>query len=186
MYGALTGKSKQMIANEYGDAQLKKWRRGFKIRPPAVSSYSFNYPGNDYKRTKYVRDIPIWLRETINCSIEARKFQIHRSSQRQRVYGTTWVSSCCTFLKYRNYSRKQVHPLNTSTLIFPRPENKYTPRLGNEVTSFPCRFLCPRTHMYTHGSQRSLFGRFVEKMAGTCLLYLVTRYHKWKRVHTQK
>ena len=78
MYGALTGKSKQMIANEYGDAQLKKWRRGFKIRPPAVSSYSFNYPGNDYKRTKYVRDIPISLRETINRSIEARKFQIHR------------------------------------------------------------------------------------------------------------
>ncbi|KAL3775441.1 hypothetical protein ACHAWO_000671 [Cyclotella atomus] len=78
MYGGLTGKSKQMIANEYGDAQLKKWRRGFKIRPPPVSSYSFNYPGNDYKRTKYVKDIPISLSETINRSIEARKFQVHR------------------------------------------------------------------------------------------------------------
>jgi hypothetical protein len=76
--GGLTGKSKQMIANEYGEAQLKKWRRGFKIRPPPVSSYSFNYPGNDYKRTKYVKDIPISLSETINRSIEARKFQIHR------------------------------------------------------------------------------------------------------------
>jgi len=78
MYGGLTGKSKQMIANEYGEAQLKKWRRGFKIRPPAVSSYSFNYPGNDYKRTKYVKDLPISLSETINRSIEARSFQIHR------------------------------------------------------------------------------------------------------------
>jgi len=67
-----------MIANEYGEAQLKKWRRGFKIRPPPVSSYSFNYPGNDYKRTKYVKDIPISLSETINRSIEARKFQVHR------------------------------------------------------------------------------------------------------------
>lgn len=44
MYGALTGQSKQMIANKYGEDQLKKWRRGFKVQPPAVSSYSLNYP----------------------------------------------------------------------------------------------------------------------------------------------
>lgn len=78
MYGALTGKSKQMIANEYGEDQLKKWRRGFKISPPPVSSYSLSYPGNDYKRTKYVRDLRISLSETINRSWEARKVQIHR------------------------------------------------------------------------------------------------------------
>jgi len=78
MYGALTGKSKQMIANEYGEDQLKKWRRGFKIFPPPVSSYSLSYPGNDYKRTKYVRDLRISLSETINRSWEARKLQIHR------------------------------------------------------------------------------------------------------------
>jgi hypothetical protein len=67
-------------------------------------------------------------------------------------------------LPYRNSCRKWVHPLNTSTLIFPRPENKYTPRLGNKVTLFPCKFLCPRTHVHTW------------IMAGKCLLYLVTRY----------
>jgi 2,3-bisphosphoglycerate-dependent phosphoglycerate mutase len=78
MYGALTGKSKQMIANEYGEDQLKKWRRGFKICPPPVSSYSLSYPGNDYKRTKYVRDLRISLSETINRSWEARQLQIHR------------------------------------------------------------------------------------------------------------
>lgn len=78
MYGALTGKSKQMIANLYGEDQLKKWRRGFKIKPPPVSSYSLSYPGNDYKRTKYVRDLRISLSETINRSWEARKLQIHR------------------------------------------------------------------------------------------------------------
>jgi len=78
MYGALTGKSKQMIANEYGEAQLKKWRRGFKIQPPQVSSYSLNYPGNDYKRTKYVKDLRISFRETVNRSIEAKKLQVHR------------------------------------------------------------------------------------------------------------
>ena len=106
MYGALTGKSKQMVANEYGEAQLKvsviktslsswrhkvgklliadvpprstmkKWRRGFKIQPPPVSSYSLSYPGNDYKRTKYVKDLRISLMETLNRSIEAKKFQV--------------------------------------------------------------------------------------------------------------
>jgi 2,3-bisphosphoglycerate-dependent phosphoglycerate mutase len=78
MYGALTGKSKQMIANEYGEDQLKKWRRGFKIQPPPVSSYSLSYPGNDYKRTKYVKDLRISLSETINRSWESKKLQIHR------------------------------------------------------------------------------------------------------------
>lgn len=107
MYGALTGKSKQMIANEYGEEQLKvsicsvslctllacafllhgaliylsfdkKWRRGFKIRPPPVSSYSLSYPGNDYKRIKYVKDLRISLTETINRSLEAKVLQIHR------------------------------------------------------------------------------------------------------------
>ena len=78
MYGALTGKSKQMIANEYGEDQLKKWRRGFKIQPPPVSSYSLSYPGNDYRRTKYVKDLRISLTETFNRSFEAKKFQVHR------------------------------------------------------------------------------------------------------------
>ena len=55
---------------------MKKWRRGFKIQPPPVSSYSLSYPGNDYKRTKYVKDLRISLMETLNRSIEAKKFQV--------------------------------------------------------------------------------------------------------------
>jgi len=78
MYGALTGKSKQMIAQEYGEDQLKKWRSGIKIRPPPVSSFSLNYPGNDYKRIKYVKDLRISWMETIFRSVEAKKFQVHR------------------------------------------------------------------------------------------------------------
>lgn len=78
MYGALTGKSKKMVANIYGEDQLKKWRRGFTIRPPPVSSYSFSYPGNDYRKIKYVKDLRISWTETICRSIEKREFQIHR------------------------------------------------------------------------------------------------------------
>lgn len=78
MYGALTGKSKKMIENEYGKEQLVKWRRGFKIRPPAVSSFSPDYPGNDERRTKHIRDVRISWSETIARSLERRKLVIHR------------------------------------------------------------------------------------------------------------
>mmetsp|Transcript_20535 Transcript_20535/g.30867 ORF Transcript_20535/g.30867 Transcript_20535/m.30867 type:complete len:759 (-) Transcript_20535:253-2529(-) len=78
MYGDLTGKSKKMIANEYGEDQLVKWRRGYTIRPPPTSSYSLSYPGNDLRRAKHFKDIRISWRETINRSIEKRKFSIHR------------------------------------------------------------------------------------------------------------
>jgi 2,3-bisphosphoglycerate-dependent phosphoglycerate mutase len=78
MYGNLTGKSKKMIANEYGEDQLKKWRRGYTIRPPPTSSYSLSYPGNDERRAKHFKDIRISVRETINRSLEQRKLSIHR------------------------------------------------------------------------------------------------------------
>jgi 2,3-bisphosphoglycerate-dependent phosphoglycerate mutase len=78
MYGDLTGKSKKMIAVEYGEDQLKKWRRGYTIRPPPTSSYSLSYPGNDERRAKHFKDIPISLSETINRSIEKRKLSVHR------------------------------------------------------------------------------------------------------------
>lgn len=77
-YGDLTGKSKKMVANIYGEEQLKKWRRGYKTRPPPVSSYSFNYPGNDKKRTKFITDLPISLTESFCRSVEDRKLTIHR------------------------------------------------------------------------------------------------------------
>ena len=108
MYGALTGKSKQMIANEYGEDQLKKWRRGFKIQPPPVSSYSLNYPGNDYRRTKYVKDLRVSLSETINRSLEAKKFQIHRKFPKteslwdcvSEVFLICLVSFCIIFRRW--------------------------------------------------------------------------------------
>lgn len=77
-YGDLTGKSKKMVANIHGEAQLKKWRRGYKIRPPPVSSYSFHYPGNDSRRIKYVKDVRYSLTETFCRSVEDRKLSLHR------------------------------------------------------------------------------------------------------------
>ena len=47
MYGALTGMSKLMVGQKHGQAQLKAWRRSYATRPPQVSSFSSDYPGND-------------------------------------------------------------------------------------------------------------------------------------------
>jgi hypothetical protein len=38
--GALTGLSKKMIKQLYGDEQFKKWRRGYDEQPPPISSFS--------------------------------------------------------------------------------------------------------------------------------------------------
>ena len=78
MYGALTGKSKRMIENEYGTEQLVQWRRGYKIRPPPVSSFSPDYPGNDVERTKHINDLRISWSETLARSLEQRKLVVHR------------------------------------------------------------------------------------------------------------
>jgi len=77
-YGDLTGKSKKMIANTYGEDQLKKWRRGYKIKPPSVSSYDFHYPGNDKRRTKFIKDLRISFSETLCRTIVDRKLSIMR------------------------------------------------------------------------------------------------------------
>jgi 2,3-bisphosphoglycerate-dependent phosphoglycerate mutase len=82
MYGALTGKSKKRVANEYGDDQLKRWRRGYAIRPPPTSYYSLNYPGNDERRTKHFDDLRVSWRQTISRSLEQRRLVVHRKFPR--------------------------------------------------------------------------------------------------------
>lgn len=46
-YGALQGLNKAQTAENYGDAQVKLWRRSYDIRPPALEPADPRYPGND-------------------------------------------------------------------------------------------------------------------------------------------
>jgi len=78
MYGELTGLSKQMVKQRHGEKQFKAWRRGYNVRPPAVSSFSQHYPGNDPRYQKYLKDRRISLRESIIRSIEKGSLVIHR------------------------------------------------------------------------------------------------------------
>lgn len=77
MYGALTGKSKAMIAQKYGEKQFKAWRRGYKVKPPPVSSFSVHYPGND-ARYKHLNDIRISISETVMRTFDSGKISIYR------------------------------------------------------------------------------------------------------------
>jgi len=77
-YGKLTNMSKKMIGQTYGEAQLKKWRRSYETRPPKISSFSAEYPGNDERYVKYVNDIRFSVFESLIRSISHGKIELHR------------------------------------------------------------------------------------------------------------
>ena len=78
MYGALTGLSKKMIAQKHGEQQFKKWRRGYYQRPPAVSSFSSNYPGNDDRYVRYATDVRFSIFESIIRTLSHKRIEMHR------------------------------------------------------------------------------------------------------------
>ena len=79
MYGSLTGLSKRMVAQQHGEEQFKRWRRGFRDRPPRVSSFSPLYPGNDERYNREaMRDVRYSFWESIIRSVEGGKLRRHR------------------------------------------------------------------------------------------------------------
>jgi len=66
-----------MIAQQHGDEQFKAWRRGYTVRPPKVSSFSLDYPGNDV-RYKYLNDVRISVSESLMRSFDSGKLVLHR------------------------------------------------------------------------------------------------------------
>ena len=78
VYGALTGLSKSMIKEIYGDKQFKQWRRSYTTRPPATSSFSSVYPGNDDRYVKNVQDVRFSIFESLIRSISHGKLELHR------------------------------------------------------------------------------------------------------------
>ena len=78
MYGDLTGLSKRMVAQRHGEDQFRAWRRGYRVRPPAVSSFSTSYPGNDRRYEKCVSDLRLSVGESLIRSIERGRPELHR------------------------------------------------------------------------------------------------------------
>jgi 2,3-bisphosphoglycerate-dependent phosphoglycerate mutase len=46
-YGALQGLNKAQTAEEFGEAQVKIWRRSYDVQPPALTKDDSRYPGKD-------------------------------------------------------------------------------------------------------------------------------------------
>lgn len=86
-YGALQGLNKAETAEKHGMEQVKLWRRGYDVRPPALTPDDPRYPGNDPRYadlnpdeiplTECLKDtverfLPYW-HETIAPSVRAGK-----------------------------------------------------------------------------------------------------------------
>ncbi|MGK2960236.1 MAG: 2,3-diphosphoglycerate-dependent phosphoglycerate mutase [Candidatus Malihini olakiniferum] len=55
-YGALQGLNKAETAEKYGDDQVKQWRRGFAIMPPALTREDKRFPGHDPRYASLTND----------------------------------------------------------------------------------------------------------------------------------
>jgi 2,3-bisphosphoglycerate-dependent phosphoglycerate mutase len=67
-YGALQGLNKAETAAQYGEAQVKIWRRSYDIRPPALEPGDERWPGHDPRyRGLNPGDIPLTecLKDTV-------------------------------------------------------------------------------------------------------------------------
>lgn len=68
-YGALQGLNKAETAQEYGDEQVKLWRRAFAITPPALTPQDERYPGHDPRYAALSSD-ELPLTESLATTIE--------------------------------------------------------------------------------------------------------------------
>jgi len=71
-YGALQGLNKAETAAEYGDDQVKIWRRSYAIPPPALSKDDERYPGND-EQYKDLAESEVPLSECLKDNVERTK-----------------------------------------------------------------------------------------------------------------
>lgn len=68
-YGGLQGKNKAESVEEFGEYQVKVWRRAFAIKPPLLSEYDPRYPASDYRYKKIpLEQLPIGesLKDTLD------------------------------------------------------------------------------------------------------------------------
>lgn len=67
-YGALQGLNKAETAKEYGEAQVKVWRRSYDIPPPELTSDDQRFPGHDRRyATLSPQELP--LTESLKLTI---------------------------------------------------------------------------------------------------------------------
>jgi 2,3-bisphosphoglycerate-dependent phosphoglycerate mutase len=119
-YGSLQGLNKAEMANQFGEEQIKIWRRSYDVRPGALTEDDERYPGKDRRyanlspsqlpRTECLKDtverfLPYW-HETIAPTIKAG----------QRVLIAAHGNSLRALVKYLdNISDQDIVELNIPT-----------------------------------------------------------------------
>src|SRR6187200_137564 len=101
-YGALQGLNKAEVAAQYGDEQVKLWRRSYDIRPPALEVSDPRFPGHDPRyaglsdqqlpRTECLKDtvarfLPYWHEMIVPAILSQKRVLIaaHGNSLRALV-----------------------------------------------------------------------------------------------------
>lgn len=67
-YGALQGMNKTETAKQYGEEQVKIWRRSYDVQPTPLSKDDERYPAND-PRYKHLKDEELPLGESLKDTI---------------------------------------------------------------------------------------------------------------------
>lgn len=119
-YGALQGKNKIEAVEQFGEAQVNQWRRGYAIQPPPVDFSDPDYPRfdaryasvpeKDLPRCESLKDVsarvlPFWLSEILPLI-----------QQGQKVLIAAHGNSLRALLKYlENLSEDQIETVNIPT-----------------------------------------------------------------------
>ncbi len=119
-YGSLQGLNKAEMAKQFGEDQIKVWRRSYDVQPPALEESDERFPGKDRRyaglsgdplpRTECLKDtverfLPFW-HETIAPAVRAG----------QRVLIAAHGNSLRALVKYLdNVSEKDIVELNIPT-----------------------------------------------------------------------
>lgn len=130
-YGALQGLNKAETAEKYGEDQVKAWRRGFAVTPPALTRDDPRFPGNDPRYAGLqAEDLP--LTESLALTIERvipywNDTILPRIKRGERVLVAAHGNSLRALVKYLdNMSEDAIIELNIPTgipLVYEFDEN---------------------------------------------------------------
>lgn len=121
-YGALQGLDKSETAAKYGDDQVKLWRRGFAITPPALEKSDERFPGHDPRYAK-LTDAELPTTESLALTIERvipywEEVIKPRMESGERVVIAAHGNSLRALVKYLdNLSEEEILELNIPTAV---------------------------------------------------------------------
>ena len=121
-YGALQGLNKAQTAEEFGEAQVKLWRRSYDTRPPALKKDDARYPGNDPRYKSLTEaELPLTecLKDTVNRFLPYWEQAITPEIKRdKKVIITAHGNSLRALVKYLDHiSNQDIVDMNIPTGI---------------------------------------------------------------------